>query len=66
LTNHKRRATIKTMKARETKKYEYTAVKLPLEIKRKVRLVAATKETSMAEAACFLLQIGLEHYEAHA
>jgi hypothetical protein len=52
------------MKAKEAKKYEYTAVKLPLEIKRKVRLVAATKETSMAEAACFLLQIGLEQYEA--
>lgn len=44
-------------------RYEYTGVKLPRDAKKKVRLIAADNETSIAEMALRLLMLGLQAYE---
>jgi hypothetical protein len=49
---------------KKPKKYEYTAVYLPRETKRKVRTIAAEMETSLGRAALRLIELGLEEYIA--
>ena len=43
--------------------HEYTGVKIPREVKKKVRVLAADNETSIAQMAHDLLLLGLEAYE---
>jgi hypothetical protein len=42
--------------------YEYTGVRLPKDIKRKIRLLAANKGASVSEMGSELIAIGLETY----
>lgn len=43
-------------------KYEYAAVCLPREVKRKVRHIAAEMETSIGRASRQLIELGLDEY----
>ena len=51
------------MKSKQKNKYEYVAVCMPRDTKRKVRSVAAELETSLGRASQRLLEIGLDEYE---
>jgi len=51
------------MKQGPKKDYQVTPVRLAPEVKRKVRILAAEKDTSMADMAEELLALGLAAYE---
>jgi hypothetical protein len=51
------------MKATHAKKYEYAAVCMPRDTKRKVRTIAAEMETSFGGTAQRLIEIGLDEYQ---
>ncbi|MFP3041844.1 hypothetical protein LQZ19_08480 [Treponema primitia] len=50
------------MKAKQKPKYEYMAVHLPRNTKKRVRAIAAEMETSMGRASEKLLELGLDEY----
>jgi plasmid stability protein len=51
------------MKRESKKDYQITPVRLPPEIRKKIRILAAENDKSMADMACELLAIGLTDYE---
>ena len=44
-------------------KYDQTTVNLPVETKKRVRLIAAEKGVSMGKMALFLVEMGLKEYQ---
>jgi len=54
------------MKKKAVKDYQVTPIRLPSETKRRVRILAAKKDTTMADMAGELLLLGLADYEAKA
>ena len=50
------------MSMKKQRKYEYTGVNIPRDVKKLVRAVAAEKETSISQAALELLELGLAEY----
>ena len=51
------------MKQKPKKDYQVTPIRLPLEVKRQVRVLAAEKDTTMADMAGEMLLLGLAAYE---
>jgi len=51
------------MKRKPKKDYQITSIRLPPEVKRKVRIMAAEADVSMAEMSGKLLSLGLENFD---
>jgi hypothetical protein len=51
------------MKQKGKKDYQITPIRLPLEVRKQVRILAAEKDTTMADMAGELLLLGLADYE---
>jgi len=51
------------MKKKLDKDYQITPIRLPLEVRKQVRILAAEKDTTMADMAGTLLLLGLAAYE---
>jgi hypothetical protein len=51
------------MKQKQKKDYQVTPVRIPPEIRKQVRLLAAQNDTSMAEITRKLLALGIAAYE---
>jgi len=43
--------------------YEYTGVKLPRDIKKQVRSIAADRESNIAKTALYLIELGITVYK---